>query len=123
MKRILTIAIPILSVAFLVTGCYYDSEEELYGATTCDTSNVTYAGTVNTILISNSCYSCHGTPATNGAPFSLEGYSNLNAHKDRLLGAINHSSSYAAMPMGLPKMNQCDINKIAVWMQAGAPNN
>jgi len=123
MKRILTIAIPILSIAFFSTGCYYDSEEELYGATSCDTTNVTYAGTVNIILTDNFCYTCHGTPATNGAPFSLNGYNNLKAHTDRLLGAINHTIGFAAMPMGHPKMNQCDINKIDAWMHAGAPNN
>jgi hypothetical protein len=55
----------------------------------------------------------------------LEGYSNVKAKvtDGRLFGAINHSPGYAPMPDGQPKMDQCDINKVKTWIDAGAPNN
>ena len=107
----------------LLTGCHYDVEEELYG--TCNTTNVTYSTTIRNILTNNACLNCHGTPASNGAPFSLEGYANVKAQVDahRLFGAINHENGFAPMPQGGPKMNQCDINKVKAWIDAGAPNN
>jgi len=113
----------IVICCFTGSGCYYDSEEELYG-TGCDTTNVTYSVTINTIINNYGCLTCHSGP-TPISGFSLQGYSNLKAKVDdnRLLGAISHENGFAAMPQGMPKMNQCDINKVKAWVDAGAPNN
>ncbi|MFL5774217.1 MAG: hypothetical protein ACJ75F_13730 [Flavisolibacter sp.] len=113
----------IVVCCFAGSGCYYDSEEELYG-TGCDTTNVTYSVTINTIINNYGCLTCHSGP-TSISGFSLQGYTNLKAKVDdqRLLGAINHENGFAAMPQGMPKMNQCDINKVKAWVDAGAPNN
>lgn len=106
----------------LLTGCYYDVEEELYG--NCNTSNVTYSTTIKGIIIGYSCLSCHTGPSPSGG-FSLEGYNNVKAKVDdgRLFGAITHASGFAPMPQGYSKMTQCDINKVKAWIDAGAPNN
>ena len=108
---------------FLLGGCYYDSEEELYG--TCNTTNMSYSQNITNIFQNNSCMNCHGNPTSNGAPFSLVTYADVKAQVDagRLLGAINHQVGFAPMPKDAPKLSQCDINKVTSWVLSGAPNN
>jgi hypothetical protein len=108
---------------FVLSSCYYDREEELYNAT-CDTTNVTYATTVTSILNRYGCYSCHSGASPSGG-FSLEGYNNVKAKvtDGKLFGAINHSPGFSPMPQGAAKMNECDINKVKAWINAGSPNN
>jgi hypothetical protein len=107
----------------LLSSCYYDKENELYGS--CNTSNVTYSQTITRLLGNYACLNCHSAPTNNGAPFSLANYADVKAQVDanRLFGAINHDNGFAQMPQGLPKMSQCDINKVKAWIDAGAPNN
>ena len=122
MKKALLIFVP---VCFLMaSGGYYDVEEELYGAGSCDTTNVTFSVTINSIINNYACLNCHSEPSPIGG-FSLQGYTNVKAkvNDNRLLGAVNHANGFAPMPEGMPKMNQCDINKIKAWVDAGAPNN
>ena len=105
-------------------GCYYDVEEELYGATTCDTTHTTYSVTISGIIHNYACLSCHGGASLQGG-FSLQTYADVKAkvNDNRLWGAINHASGFAPMPQGMSKMSQCDINKIKAWIDAGAPDN
>ena len=53
MKKILFIIA--LCGCFILNSCYYDKEEELYGAGGCDTTQVTYSVTINTIINNNAC--------------------------------------------------------------------
>ena len=93
---------------------------------TCVTTNMQYAANIAPIIQAN-CFACHSNASvsTSGAPFSLEGYSNLKARVDdgKLLGAITHASGFVPMPQGGPKLSDCNINKISSWINAGAPNN
>lgn len=123
MKKKLLILIPFLACVLLSTGCYYDVEEELYGGP-CDTSNVTYSGTITGIINRYGCLSCHSGPQP-AAPFRLETYADVQAKvlDNRLMGAITHANGFAPMPQGAPKMSDCDINKVKAWIDRGAPNN
>lgn len=120
MKRSVFITLSV--VAFLgislLSRCYYDSEEYLYGAIACDTTNVTYSGTIAPIL-SNNCNSCHsgGTPSGGVRTDTYEGVSVIAA-SGRLYGATNEGTM---PPSG--KMDDCTIGKIKAWVDAGAPNN
>jgi hypothetical protein len=122
MKKILFIIA--LCGCFLFNSCYYDKEEELYGAGGCDTTQVTYSVTINTIINNNACLTCHSGPSPIGG-FSLQGYANVVAkvNDHRLLGALYHASGFAPMPQGMPKLSQCELNKVKAWIDAGAPNN
>ena len=122
MKRKLLL-LPLLTVLFW--SCKYNSEEELYPpATSCSTDNVTYSGTVSNLLSTYACLSCHAGASPEGN-VSLQGYTNVKtiANSGRLYGAISHLPGYHPMPQGAPMMNQCDINKIKAWIDAGALNN
>jgi hypothetical protein len=118
-------AIIILSmcIVVIVTGCYYDKEDLLYG-TDCDTSNVTYSSTIKGLLNNYACMSCHVGANPSGG-INLETYTNVKGMADagRLFGAINHSPGFRPMPDGAAKMNSCDIKKVKAWIEAGAPNN
>src|SRR5688572_13191087 len=101
-----------LSCMLLLTvcGCYYNIEEELYQTAplNCDASNVTYANTINTILVNNGCTGCHGGGFPSGN-FSLEGHAQVKAKVSdgTLWGAINHLPGFSPMPQGGNKLNSC----------------
>lgn len=109
-------------------SCYYDSEEALYPqiSTTCDVSNVTFATTVKPILQA-SCLSCHSnaSAASSGSGIKLENYSDvlITVNNGQLMGAIKHSSGYAAMPQGGGKLTDCEISKLQKWIDNGKLNN
>lgn len=122
MKRKIAVALVVVCSLF-AWSCYYNKEDELYG-TNCDTSNVTYSGTVRSIINTYQCLNCHSGVAPTGG-FDLETYEQVKAKvtDGRLYGAISHAPGYVAMPQDLPKMSSCDIVKMKAWIDAGTPNN
>lgn len=110
-------------VLFGMQGCYYDNEEELYPQPVeCDTLNVSYSGTIAPIMNTN-CNDCHGgsSPAAN---VKTDTYDDLKtiADDDRLWGVVNHEAGYSPMPKDRPKLNDCNLKKIRVWLDNGALN-
>jgi len=106
------------------TSCYYDNEEELYPQPIeCDTSNVTYSSSIAPIM-SNSCNDCHGGVAP-AAGIETDTYEGLKIIADdgRLRGVVNHESGYSPMPKDRPKLNDCDLTKIGIWLDNGALND
>lgn len=111
----------IVAVA-LIQGCYYDNEEYLYPSTaSCDTTGVTYSGTIAPIMAAY-CNSCHGNTAPSGG-IATDNITAVKANMTRIWGAINHSNGYQAMPQNMPKLSDCNLAKIAAWKNAGMPNN
>jgi hypothetical protein len=41
----------------------------------------------------------------------------------QLDGAINHRSGYPQMPRDGPKLPECELTRINIWIRDGAPNN
>ena len=104
-------------------SCYYDKSDLLYPNTACDTAAVKYSTSVLPVLSSN-CINCHGG-ATPSAGISLDSYAGVKMQVDngRLWGAVSHSASYSPMPKNSAKLNNCSLEKIRIWIAAGAPNN
>jgi hypothetical protein len=108
-------------ISFGITGCYYDNEEELYPqAVACDTSNITYAQSIVPIM-AQSCNGCHGgsAPSANVITDTYEGLKQI-ADDGRLWGTVNHENGYSPMPKDLPKLNDCDLTRISIWLNNGA---
>jgi hypothetical protein len=105
------------------TACYYDSEEELYPSTGCQTANMSLQTTIVPILQRN-CYVCHSA-AANTSNITLEGYTQLikYVNSGQLIGAIRHESGFTSMPQNASKLLSCDIAKIEQWVADGAPDN
>lgn len=112
----------------LVTGCFYDNEETLYGQvnTTCDLSNVTFAASVKPILQA-SCLSCHSNSnaSSSGGGIRLQDYADVQtqAKNGKLMGTVKHASGYQQMPLGGGKLSDCEINTLQKWIDNGTLNN
>ncbi len=106
-----------------LNSCYYDKADLLYPDTACDTTAVTYSTSVLPVLSSN-CISCHGG-ATPSAGIGLDTYAGVKIQADngRLWGAVSHSPNFSPMPKNSNKLNVCSLEKIRLWIAAGAPNN
>ncbi len=116
----------ILLIVLIVNlqSCYYDNEEALYPSMgSCDTTNVTYSGTIAPIMATN-CNACHGGTIPN-ANVVTENYDGLKIIADdgRLEGTVNHRSGYTPMPKDRPQLSDCDLAKIRIWVKNGALNN
>ncbi len=121
MNRFL-LPIILMSVA-MISGCFYDSEEDLYPDTICDTVDVSYANDIKPI-INNSCIGCHSAAANQGN-VTLEGHESLLKYVDdkSLLGSVQQIAGFSPMPQGASKISDCNIAKIQSWINAGSPNN
>lgn len=125
-KLLIILAITVVSII----GCSKTNEQtesrnnSTGGNTgTCDTVNMKYAANVQPIIQAN-CYSCHGNGQAEGG-ISLDTYTKLKQRVDNgtLINVITHASGFQPMPKGLPKLSDCNINKIRSWVARGAPNN
>lgn len=72
----------------------------------------------------DNCYRCHDA-ANNFGGVTLEGYDQLRTYVDNgeLLGAIRHTAGFSPMPKNEPQLVECNIEKIAAWVAAGAAND
>jgi len=124
MKKLL-----IISLLAILAGCYYDNEEELYpNVPDCDTTNVTYSGTIWPIISSN-CTSCHSGSAPQGNRH-LDDYASISAaalvpagQPGSLYGAISHHPDNSPMPKNGTKLSDCKIAQVKAWIDAGVPDN
>jgi hypothetical protein len=114
----------ILLVIIGLNGCTFDNEEDLYPQPpACDTLDVTYSGTIVPIMNDN-CNDCHGGAAPL-AGVRTDTYDGLKviADNNHLWGVVNHEPGFSPMPKNLPKLNDCDLAKISLWLDNGALNN
>lgn len=89
----------------------------------CDTTIVTFSGVISKI-IQNNCTGCHSGASPQGG-ISLNNYTEVNTivQDGSLFGSINHESGFVAMPYKIAKLNQCNIDKMRIWIEAGALND
>lgn len=90
----------------------------------CDTEAMSFKTDMLPILKDNGCTasSCHGAGSSNG---DLTIYAGLKfvADENRILGALRQEAGFSAMPKGGSKMDDCDIDKIAAWIEQGKKDN
>jgi len=84
--------------------------------TECDTSFISYPGTVYPIFES-SCISCHGPPTPEGG-IDLTNYEHVSflAQSGQLLGSINHEAGFVPMPDNAPQLSECEVLQITKWV-------
>lgn len=107
--------VTILTVPF---GCVNNSEEDLYGLE-CDTLNMTY-NKVKYIFEDN-CFVCHNVPQGPNL-IKFNSYSEVKdiINTGKLWPAINHTGTIN-MPKDQAKLDDCQIDKIGAWINAGMP--
>ena len=123
--------IGILFLAFAClagTGCYYDSQEAIYGLpqkVPCDTTNITYSGKIAKIINAN-CSGCHSnTTSPLGNGIVLDNFDDFQkqVNTGKLIGDINQSPGSNPMPKDGNKLTDCEIAQIQLWINKGTPNN
>ena len=78
----------------------------------CDTTNVTYSGTIAPWL-QFKCTGCHsGSAPQGGLDLTDRAAANTVALDGRMPGAIQHQSPYVSMPPAGGMLPQCDIDKV-----------
>ncbi|MFN3939741.1 MAG: c-type cytochrome domain-containing protein [Chitinophagales bacterium] len=89
----------------------------------CDTTTVTYSGTISGILTAY-CTGCHGGTSPSGG-ISLTNYVSVAAAAadGSLYGSVNHDAGFAAMPLGSDKLSDCKVDQIRIWIESGYENN
>lgn len=123
MKRLYLFLTIIAIFLLFFVSCYYDNEEALYPALSnaCDTTNVTYSGTIVPIL-NNSCLGCHSNAATGGS-IVLTSYSAVVASGPRITGSVKQLPTFSPMPKNGGKIKACSISQWDIWVRSGMPNN
>jgi len=109
----------------IATGsCYYDNEEELYEfyytSNPCDTTSITFSGTIFPIIQGNCATTgCH--VAGGSGPGLLENYDQVKAIVDN--GKLeNRVLVLRNMPPSGP-LTDCQLILIQRWLDNGAVNN
>ena len=114
-------------IGFALNGCLYENRETVFPEPEvpdeCGTNQVTYSASVLPVL-DQWCNDCHSQQNQAGN-IILEGFDNLLVHvqSGKFLGAIQHDAGFSPMPKNEGKLPKCDIERIAAWIEDGAPNN
>lgn len=118
MKNFSTPAIIIILI--IIAGCYYDNEEALYpGFQTCDTSNVTFTGSVIGVL-NNNCLSCHSDANSSfGGGIRLQKYADVKANSQKIIPAVDGTGPKPMPPNG--RLSNCGISIFKIWVRKGMP--
>jgi hypothetical protein len=126
MKKILITGMVMAITGMVLSGCYNDKYEDLYGggnAGACDTANVTFSQTILPILNQHCALAtCHKTGSAGGG-YMLDTYAGAKLAEGRIVGAVNHSTGFSAMPKNGGMLPECERTKIAIWVSQGAPDN
>jgi hypothetical protein len=126
MKRSYLTLTFVIVIILSFASCYYDNEEALYPSisSSCDTTNVTYSGSVAPVL-RNNCLSCHSNTAaaSYGNNIRLENYADVQARAAAVLGSVRHTGTYSPMPKNGGKLIECSILKLDIWVRNGMLNN
>jgi hypothetical protein len=107
-----------------ISSCYYDKEDKLYdqyyASKTCDTTNVTYALTIQPIITAKCATpGCHTAGGSGNGNFDT--YSGVKSKVDN--GSfINRTVVQMNMPISAP-LTACEMNQVKKWVQLGALNN
>ena len=89
----------------------------------CDTTNVTYSGTIAGVM-DTYCNGCHsGGSASGGIDLTSYGGVAAVAGNGKLMGSVTHASGYVAMPLGGSWLPDCKIDELRIWVEDNYPNN
>ncbi len=98
----------------------------------CDSTNITYMGSIRPIFASN-CYSCHGSGVTTGGGLDLEDTTSLRTYLkngfrgDNIYGSkLYHCMLHTPLAQSMPPtyiIDTCSLHKVHFWLKNGAPFN
>jgi len=112
---------------FLLTSCEYKTLDDLFEVddAKCHDGNVSFMDDVFPILqLRCNENICHGGSFPQGRVF-LTSYSGVAAVAEdgRLVGSLLHKPGLVPMPLNEDKLDDCSLEKIIFWVEAGFPDN
>jgi len=114
----------IVCFAYMINGCVYNVESELYPAgLVCDSVAISFSADVQPVIV-NRCLQCHNaSDATAG--IVLETYEQVKLIVDAGLipCVVNHEENCPQMPFNSPQLPECQLKAINVWIAEGALDN
>jgi len=124
MKRLLgRVTLQLVFLLSLFSSCAFNSEEELYGITDCDTTLITWEFPIREILEQN-CVPCHNAELQyKGVRHDVYELELIVVNDGRLNGVVNHLPGYPRMPYQRPQLPECERLLINKWIERGAPEN
>jgi len=115
MKKLLILSI--LSLLFIYSSCSSGSENPTMDPTPPNNEDVTYAGTIKSI-IDNNCIRCHSDPPVNNAPMPLITFANVReAVQNR--GLITRVANGSMPPDGAADLTAAQVQSIRDWQSEG----
>lgn len=117
-RRLWSLTLFLLGTGWLIQGCYYDNELDLYGISTpCDTLTISYNNKVKAIF-DTQCLSCHKRASASGN-LNLESDSVRKAQIVTILDRINRpAGDPKLMPTSGP-MSNCNLLSVRAWYHQG----
>ncbi len=112
----------ILAFSLFSLSCANDSQEDFQEIIEIDVDEdmtpvpVTYNNQVSAIMMDN-CTRCHGIPLTNGAPFPLLTFDQVNNRRDRIISRMNNAAN-PMPPTGL--LSNSVRAQVQQWIDMGA---
>lgn len=93
------------------------------GCDDCDTSDVSFSGDIFPIIDLN-CQGCH-SGNNPSAGLELLDYMDISAIaiNGNLYSSITGTNGFEQMPFNANPLSSCDIDKIEIWINDGAPDN
>jgi hypothetical protein len=111
----------ILLSLLILDSCTFRNEEKLEFLP-CDTTNITYASVKP--IFDNNCVGCHNGQL-NYVAINLSSYATAKAAAQTglLYKAVNHIAGpgITFMPFQRPKLDECDVRKISIWITTNTP--
>lgn len=106
----------------MLSSCVSNKEEDLpKNPNNCDTLAMSYAGDIASLFKNNRCLDCHSSQ-TATAGIILDNYQSVVNNADKIYPAISWPAGTPPgkqMPVGGPKVSQCEIDQFAAWMNQG----
>lgn len=115
MKNFIQLSVVALSLLLLIS-CSSDSDDDLGPTDDPNDNNVTYSGTVKSI-IDGRCLNCHGSPTANSAPMSLTTYTEVKSAV-QTRGLISQVES-GNMPKTGTALTSSQVQAIKDWQTGG----
>jgi len=122
-----SVFILLLSALGLVAGCSKTNEEALLLEANyqelCTQDTISFHEHVAPIIAFN-CMPCHNASQASGT-IVLETYADISglAASGTLLGVVRHEPGFLQMPKDKPKLRECEIRALEVWVNQGTLNN
>ena len=106
-------------IIILSFSCAYDNAEELYGTPECPPDGISYSNTIAPII--NTSCAISGCHVPGRQLPTLVTYEQISANAER----IKTRTSDGTMPPAASgiELSAEEINQIACWVDAGAPDN